>query len=451
MNKLWPLIKEHNHLTEDLSDEEMRYIVMMSNRYAPQEAQPRKSEKVLNMAAASAEFSHRTAINKDDILAAIAQMSNLSEDFLNQSDHERFLKMETELPKEVLGQPGLQRVVDGLIGSRSGLNDPNQPWGCFVFQGPTGTGKTEACKALARYLFGTEEALIKLDMSEYAEKHTVSRLIGAPPGYVGFDSAEPALTERIRNRPYSILLLDEIEKAAPEVFNVFLSILNDGKMTDNQGKTVLFNNVILVMTTNAGAATAIKMLEGKSSMSLAGAAGQDSQAKVEEMLAEIYANARKVSNGGPFRPEMINRIEELGGFITFLPLGAPVIDKLVVRELGKISERLGSAAGANLPGVTLEVSPDVMKQLSKEGYNPTMGARPLRKVVREKVANPLGKWLMLNKEKILAFTAQEGGARIVIDSVDKFEPTLAKPLAVANDNTAKKAPRKKVVAAPTKA
>lgn len=425
LKTLWPLTKAHNNLTKDLTDEEFAYIATMTNRYAPQEAQPRKSEKVMNMAAASAEFAGRSEINRDDIIAAVAQMSNLPVDFLNQSDHQRFLKLEEDLPKEVLGQPGLQRVVDGLIGSRSGLSDENQPWGCFVFQGPTGTGKTEACKALARHLFGSEDALIKLDMSEFSEKHTVSRLIGAPPGFVGFEDSEPALTEKVRKRPYSILLLDEIEKAHPDVFNVLLPLLNDGKMTDNHGKTVLFNNVIVVMTTNAGAQVAMKLIQsgGKGSGIGFGDDKQMSQDDMMEKLADVYKKAVKMPQGegrpALFRPEMINRIEELGGFITFLPLDKKVVANLVTREVAKINKRLSSQAGANVKGLSVEVTKEVEAELSKLGYDPAMGARPLRKVVREKVSNPFGKWLMGNKEKVLAFIAQHGAAKVVISSLEK--------------------------------
>jgi ATP-dependent Clp protease ATP-binding subunit ClpC len=444
LNKLWPLIKEHHGIAEDLAQDDFDYIITMTNRYAPNESQPRKGEKALDMAAASAKFRHSNVVEREDIITAVAQMSKLKSDFLNQSDHDRFLKMEQELPQQVLGQPGVQRVVDGLIGSRSGLNDPNQPWAAFVFQGPTGTGKTELCKALSRYLFGTEEALIQLNMGEYSEKHTVSRLIGAPPGYVGFDSAEPALTEKIRQRPYSILLLDEIEKAHPDVFNVLLPVLNDGKMTDNQGKTVLFNNVIVVMTTNLGAKEAMAALRGGANGSFDQGTAEMPAEQQEAILAKKYETAR----GQFFRPEMVNRIEELGGFVTFIPLAPSVIKNLVNREVEKINKRIADPTGANIKGITLEIGPEAHDQLAKDGYKPEMGARPLRKVVREKVSNPLGKWVIENKAEIVKFVAENGGAKIIIDTVGgaAFKPRLEKAAAVtaeaaaavSNDNKAVK-------------
>ncbi len=437
LKKLWPLIKEHHGLAEDLADDDFDYIITMTNRYAPNEAQPRKGEKCLDMAAASAKFRHSNVIEKQDMVTAVAQMSKLSPEFLNQSDHERFLKMREELPNEVLGQPGLGRIVDGLIGSRSGLNDPNQPWAAFVMQGPTGTGKTETAKALSRYLFGSEDALIQLNMAEYSEKHTVSRLIGAPPGYVGFDTAEPALTERIRQRPYSILLLDEVEKAHPDVFNILLGVLNDGKMTDNQGKKVLFNNVIVMMTSNLGAKEAMAALKGGSNGSFDDTASANaSPERQAEILAKKYAEARDKF----FRPEMINRIEELGGFVTFVPLGEVVIRKLVDRELDKVNKRINDKTAVGLKGVTLEVADDVKNEIAKNGYRPDMGARPLRKEVREKIQNPLGGWLMAHKAEVVQFVAEHGAARIVIDKIGAlFEPKLvatAPAQEVSNDNTA---------------
>ncbi len=458
IKKLWPLTRAHNSLAADLSDEDIRYIVTMTDRYAPQECQPSKAEKVMNTAAASAEFNHRDHVAREDIIAAVAQMSGLPVSFLNQSDDQRFLQLEQELPNEILGQPGVARVVDGLIGARSGLTDENQPRGCFVFQGPTGTGKTELCKALARKLFGSEDALIKLDMSEYAEKFAISRLIGAPPGYVGFDSAEPALTEKIRKRPYSILLLDEIEKAHPDVFNVLLPALNDGRMTDNQGKVALFNNVIVVMTTNAGAAAATALLQGEKKGITFGLPDvfNESASDMEEQIKKIYKEAVTKPQGPDkpalFRPEMINRIEELGGFIQFVPLAKSVVSTLVSREIDKVNVRLSSQAGANVKGLSIEVTDAVKAQLSDLGYDPAMGARPLRKVVREKISNRFGKWLLANRAAAEAFIAENGPAKIVIDNLDTFTGALVKATAIANDNAEKKAvaPRKKNSITPKK-
>lgn len=454
--KLWPGIKAHHGITEDISKKDLEYIVDMTNRYAPAISQPSKAETALDDAAANAKQRHSNVLERQDIVAAVAQMSKLSVDFLSQNDSDRFLKMEKELPEQVLGQPGIQRVVDGLIGSRSGLSDPNQPWAAFVFQGPTGTGKTELSKALARYLFGDEGALIQLNMGDYAEKHTVSRLIGAPPGYVGFEDSEPALTERIRQRPYSILLLDEIEKAHPDVFNVLLPVLNDGVMTDNHGKKVLFNNVIVVMTTNLGAKEAMAYLNGGSGgdfgIDTASNGRTATAEEQEEKLSGIYAKKRKEF----FRPEMINRIEELGGFVTFIPLAQEVITKLVSREIEKVNKRLSDPTGAlalnpSLKDVTIEVGADARIQLAAEGYKPDMGARPLRKVVREKISNPLGKWLMANKENIAEFVEKNGPAKIVINKLPTkesgFEPELVATTVtaeVSNDNKAQAAaPAKK--------
>ena len=439
VKKLWPLYREHHGLKQDLSDNDFDYIINMTNRYAPSQLQPDKAKKVIDTAGASAQTRGSDRIERQDIISAVAQMSKLSVDFLNQNDAERFLKIEQELPNKVLGQPGLQRVVDGLIGSRSGLNDPNQPWAAFIFQGPTGTGKTETCKELARYLFGDENAIIKLDMGEYAEKHTVSRLIGAPPGYVGFDSSEPALTEKIRQRPYSILLLDEIEKAHPDVFNVLLPILNDGKMTDNQGKTVLFNNVIVIMTTNLGAKEAMSVLNGKDGF---GFGKKFDPKEVQDALARKYEQAR----GDFFKPELVNRVEELGGFVTFIPLERTVIEKLVDRELAKVEKRMSDKTGAGISGLTIEVTPTVKAELAEQGYKPDMGARPLRKVVREKIANPVGKWIMGHKAEILDFLAKNGGeGKLFVSALGALPQLLRKdetPVVTAAANDDKPKPKK---------
>lgn len=427
VQKLWPLIREHHGIAKDPSAEEFQYLVNMTNRYAPNESQPSKAEKALDMAAASAKFRGSDSIEREDYLSAISKMSKLSAEFLGQNDRDRFLKLEDSLNAQVLGQPGIGKVASGIVGSRVGLNDPNKPMGCFVLQGPSGTGKTELCKALARSLFGDEKALIKLDMSEYMEKHSVARLIGAPPGYVGFDSAQPALTEEVRQRPYCVLLLDEIEKAHPDVFNVLLPVLNDGEMKDNQGKTVKFNNVIVVMTTNLGAKEAMAALQGgggSSGLALGGGALEKTPEEQQEILAKIYERARKSF----FRPEMENRIEMLGGFVTFIPLAQEVINKLVHRELKNINSRLSDPTGANFGSVTLEVSQDVKEQLAREGYKPDFGARPLEKVAREKLGNPLAFWLLENEEKLKAFAIQNGGAKLYIEKLGAdFNPVIKAP------------------------
>lgn len=454
VEKLMPLALEYNHLTQGLTKEDIRYIVTMTNRYAPQEAQPSKAVAVLDMASSSAEMRGSASIEKQDILAAIAQMSKLPMEFLDKSDTERFRRLKTELPEKVMGQPGLDRIANGLIGARMGLTNPEQPWGCFVLQGPTGTGKTETCKALAEILFGDKDAIVRIDMAKYADKHSGSGLLGAPPGFVGHENTEPELTEKIRKKPYCILLLDEIEKAHPDVFNVLLPIFEHGKITDSQGKLTQFNNVIIVMTTNVGATKAIEFLNkgGKPSGVGFGGGGSGkemSQEEIEKGLSRIYGDAIMTL----FRPEMVNRINVLGGFITYIPLTQGIIAGLVDRELDKVNAQLQSRAGVNLPEASLSFSDEVKAQLARDGYNPAMGARPLATVVREKIINPMAWWLMDNKDKLLDFIAEHGAATLVIDNLAKFNPqivTTKAVVAVSNDNAAQaaKTPAKKQGKAP---
>lgn len=437
---VWPIMSEHHGLTEDMSDEDFQYIVTMSNRYAPNEAQPAKGKKVIDMAAAGAQKRGSGVINRNDIIKAISQMSKLPEDFLNKKDYDRLKTLDSELAEAVLGQDkALRQLTDTLTAALAGLKDPNKPLGTFFMQGPPGTGKTETAKALARILFGSEDALIKLDMSEYAEKHEVAKLTGAPPGYVGYEDGKPALTDRIRSRPYSVLLFDEAEKAHPDVWNVLLAPINDGEMKDNKGKTASFRNVLMLFTSNLGAKEAQAALEmGGTSLDFAIASKAQALTgdKSEEILSSVYAAAVKKH----FKPEFIDRIEENGGFVTFRPLGAETINKLTTRALHELDVRLSDRSGANLEGVKVEFSNDIMAQLAKEGYVPDAGARPLKGLIRKKITNPLAVWLLQNKEALISFAQENGGARLVIDSLENFTPKIEPlepkaPLAIAtNDN-----------------
>jgi ATP-dependent Clp protease ATP-binding subunit ClpA len=278
------------------------------------------------------------------------------------------------------------------------------------------------------------------------QEHDVSKITGAPPGYVGFEDSEP-VTERIRRQPYCVLLLDEIEKAHPKVIDKFLAILNDGKITDNHGSTVLFNNVIILMTTNLGAKEVQKLIENKGKSGIGwGDKSDQSPEKLQDGLGELYKKARE----SYFRPEMLGRIEGNGGIITFRPLDQKDIAQIAVIELGKVNKRLTAADRANLPGVTLELSEEAMQQVVTEGYNPTLGARAVLKVMQEKISGPLGKWLMQHRDEVESLLSREGSAKIVIKDLGrdaKGWPTVAPVLVgptpsapvVVNDNALPKA------------
>ncbi|NCA15773.1 MAG: AAA family ATPase, partial [Betaproteobacteria bacterium] len=281
-----------------------------------------------------------------------------------QGEREKLLQMEDFLHQRVVGQDeAVGLVSDAIRRSRAGLSDPNRPYGSFLFLGPTGVGKTELCKALAQFLFDSEEHLVRIDMSEFMEKHSVSRLIGAPPGYIGYEEGG-TLTEAVRRKPYSVILLDEVEKAHPDVFNVLLQVLDDGRLTDGQGRTVDFRNTVVVMTSNLGSQE-IQRLSGSSS--------------------DIIKTAVMQEVKDHFRPEFINRIDEV---VVFHALGADHVRSIASIQLQRLSARLAER------DLRLEVSEGALDEIAKVGFDPLYGARPLKRAIQSQIENPVARLIL---------------------------------------------------------
>jgi len=309
----------------------------------------------------------RTQVGAEEIAEVVARATGIPVSKLMQGERDKLLKMEEHLHKRVVGQEeAISAVANAIRRSRAGLGDPNRPTGSFLFLGPTGVGKTELCKALAGFLFDSEDHLIRMDMSEFMEKHSVSRLIGAPPGYVGYDEGG-YLTEAVRRKPYSVLLMDEIEKAHPDVFNVLLQVLDDGRLTDGQGRTVDFKNTVIVMTSNIGSPIIQSMV------------GQDPQEVKEAVLEELKTH---------FRPEFLNRIDET---VVFHALDATHISKIAAIQLQVLVERLHKI------DLTLDVTPGALEELAKVSFDPVFGARPLKRAIQQRIENPLSKQLLEGK------------------------------------------------------
>jgi ATP-dependent Clp protease ATP-binding subunit ClpB len=281
-----------------------------------------------------------------------------------QGERDKLVRMEEKLHERVVGQDEAVRLVaDAIRRSRAGLSDPNRPYGSFLFLGPTGVGKTELCKALASFLFDSEDHLIRVDMSEFMEKHSVARLIGAPPGYVGYEEGGH-LTEAVRRKPYSVILLDEVEKAHPDVFNVLLQVLDDGRMTDGQGRTVDFKNTVVVMTSNLGSQMIQQM------------AGSDPGLVKTAVMAEVKTQ---------FRPEFVNRIDEI---VVFHALGEDHIKDIAKIQLRYLTERLAKLE------MGFEVTDAALAQLATAGFDPVYGARPLKRAIQQSLENPLAKEIL---------------------------------------------------------
>jgi len=314
-------------------------------------------------------------VDAEDIAEIVAKWTGVPVSKMLQSEREKLLKLEDELKKRVAGQSeAIEAVADAVRRSRAGLQDPKRPIGSFIFLGTTGVGKTELAKALAEYLFNDENAMVRIDMSEYQERHAVSRLIGAPPGYVGYDEGGQ-LTESVRRKPYSVILLDEIEKAHPDVFNVLLQVLDDGRLTDNKGRVANFKNTIIIMTTNIGAAI---IQDGFDRLE---------EWNREEQMAEIKKNVFDLLKK-TVRPEFLNRIDET---ILFQPLSARDIRKIVEIQFKLIQKRLEEN------GVRMEASNEVLDYLGEAGFDPQFGARPLKRVMQRLILNELSKQILAGK------------------------------------------------------
>lgn len=309
----------------------------------------------------------RTMVGAEEIAEVVARATGIPVAKLMQGERDKLLQMETKLHERVIGQDeAISAVSNAIRRSRSGLSDPNRPTGSFLFLGPTGVGKTELCKALAGFLFDSDDHLIRIDMSEFMEKHSVSRLIGAPPGYVGYEEGG-TLTEAVRRKPYSVVLLDEVEKAHPDVFNVLLQVLDDGRLTDGQGRTVDFKNTVIVMTSNLGSHQIMQM------------AGQDSELVREAVWAEVKQH---------FRPEFLNRIDETVVFHALDRSNIEAIAKIQLKTLEGRMEKMD---------MKLDVSAQALSELAKVGFDPVFGARPLKRAIQQRIENPVAKLILEGK------------------------------------------------------
>ena len=355
------------------------------------ERQLAEAEKNLAERQAKGESMVKEEVDAEQIAAVVAQWTGIPVSRLVESERQKLARMEEGLAKRVIGQDhALKAVADAVRRSRAGLGDPNRPIGSFLFLGPTGVGKTETCKALAEFLFDTEEAVVRIDMSEYGEKHSVARMIGAPPGYIGYEEGG-ALTEAVRRRPYCVVLLDEIEKAHPEVFHVLLQVLDDGRLTDGQGRTVDFKNSIIVMTSNIGSQQIQHLAEQ-------GADDWEIEAAVREILRRGPAgiameevgkaagmptqlrDAMAQAAGTIFRPELLNRIDEI---VVFHQLKKEALGRIVEIQLARLSKRLAER------GITIELTDTAKSQLAEEGWDPAYGARPLKRTIQQRIENAL--------------------------------------------------------------
>lgn len=373
---------------------EIRYGKLIEAEQRLQEYQKKTSEM-------EEESLMKEEVDSEDIAEVVARWTGIPVSKMLQSEREKLLSLEQELGKRVAGQEeAIRALSDAVRRSRAGLQDPKRPIGSFIFLGTTGVGKTELSKALAEYLFNDENAMVRIDMSEYQERHSVSRLVGAPPGYVGYDEGGQ-LTEAVRRKPYSVILLDEIEKAHPDVFNILLQVLDDGRLTDNKGRVANFKNTIIIMTTNIGSS----IIQDN----FAALNDENVEDVIENTRNQVFELLKK-----SVRPEFLNRVDET---IMFRPLSKQDIRKIVDIQFRQIQKRLVES------GVRLEISDKALSHLAKAGFDPQFGARPLKRVLQREILNELSKEILagkVNKDALVAVDVNENG-QIEFMNLDEVE------------------------------
>ena len=361
------------------------------------------------------------SIGESDIAEIVHAWTGIPVERLGEDESERLLHLEDELHHRIIGQKDAVSAVSRAIRrARVGLGDPRRPMGSFIFLGPTGVGKTELCKALAAALFGDENAMIRIDMSEYMEKHSVSKMIGSPPGYVGFDDGGQ-LTEKIRRNPYSVVLFDEIEKAHPDVFNILLQILEDGILTDAKGRKVSFKNAIIIMTSNIGASS---FTDRSAKLGFGGDGGKEGESDGERVREKVLEALRST-----FRPELINRLDEI---IIFDRLSAEEIESIARLMLSSVEKRLSER------GITCEFSPEVVSVLAKEGTDPVYGARPMRRVIQSRVEDALSTEMLegrITEGSRVRAVLDTDGKTIVFKPIDETAAPAAETAAATAEET----------------
>lgn len=404
-----PIAKQTNDLISMLRDTRKEIHLVREENANDSEVLPRlrATEKQLEseIIELNREWDRETApeLTAEDVAEVISMWTGIPLTQVAESESDRLMQMEAELNKMIIGQEDAIRTIASAVRrSRSGLKDPSRPTGSFMFLGPTGVGKTELTKALATYMFGSEDALIQIDMSEFMERHATSRLIGSPPGYVGYDDAGQ-LTEAVRRRPYSIVVFDELDKAHPEVQNILLQIMEEGHLTDSRGKKVDFRNTLIIMTSNIGA-DLIKRQQ-TIGFTLAKDSSREESENYDEMRRKLLDKLKKA-----FRPEFVNRLDNV---IVFRMLNLEDIERITEIEIGKLNERLGER------GLKLVISDNALEKLTRDGYDPEMGARPVRRIIQQQVEDKLADVLLSN--------SYDAGTELLL-TLDESQEIVIRPL-----------------------